>query len=183
MRGRRHGRAIRRARPDGAEAYDQRCDKDAARRTQHSHRYITVLSRCRSVNLTGEPMQGTIDEVILRRVTSALLLLALLVLPCLSLCSGWEASASMRMACCVRLDGHGSQAAADSCCALGQQRQHSESAGRLLAAAVPAENVTHNTITFLSAVPALQGSRVDVGERDHVASTSDTHLLLSVFLI
>jgi hypothetical protein len=89
----------------------------------------------------------------------------------------------MRMACCVRSENQVSQAAADSCCALGEQRQNSESAGRLLAAAVPAENVTHNTITFLSAVPVLQGSRVDVGERDHVASTSDTHLLLSVFLI
>jgi hypothetical protein len=87
------------------------------------------------------------------------------------------------MACCVGSQDHGSQAAADSCCALGEQRQNSESAGRLLAAAVPAAGVTQNTITFLSAVPVLQGSRVDVGERDHVASTSDTQLLLSVFLI
>jgi hypothetical protein len=77
---------------------------------------------------------------------------------------------------------HDSQAAADSCCALGEQRQNSESGGRLLAA-MPSENLTHNTITFLSAVPRLQGARVDVGERDHVASTSDTHLRLSVFLI
>jgi hypothetical protein len=103
-------------------------------------------------------------------------------MPCLSLCSGWSTSAGMRMACCAGSDDHGSQAAADSCCALGQQRQNSESAGRLLAA-VPAEDVTQNTIAFLSAVPVLQGSQVDVGERDHVASTSDTHLLHSVFLI
>jgi hypothetical protein len=120
--------------------------------------------------------------VILRRALSTSLLLALLVMPCLSLCSGWSTSAGMRMACCVGSADHGSQAAADSCCALGQQRQNSESAGRLLAA-VPAEDVTQNTITFLSAVPVLQGSQVDVGERDHVASTSDTHLLHSVFLI
>jgi hypothetical protein len=66
---------------------------------------------------------------------------------------------------------------------MGEQRQNSESAGTLTAAAVPAEDVTHITITFLSAVPVLQGSRIDVAERDHVASTSDTHLLLSVFLI
>jgi hypothetical protein len=87
------------------------------------------------------------------------------------------------MACCVDSEDPDSQAAADACCALGEQRQNSESVGRLLAAAVPAENLTQNTITFLSAVPVLQGPRIDVGERDHVASTSDTHLLLSVFLI
>jgi hypothetical protein len=89
----------------------------------------------------------------------------------------------MRMACCAGSQDQGSQAAADSCCALGQQRQNSESVSRLLVAAVPAEDVTQNTITFLSAVPVLQGFRVDIGERDHVPSTSDTHLLLSVFLI
>lgn len=121
--------------------------------------------------------------MILRRAFSASLLLALLVMPCLSLCSGWSTSAGMRMACCVGSKDHGSQAAADSCCALGQQRQNSESAGSMLAAAVPAEDLTHAAITFLSAVPLLQGSRADVGEHDHVASTSDTHLLLSVFLI
>jgi hypothetical protein len=87
------------------------------------------------------------------------------------------------MACCVGSDDHDSQAAADSCCALGEHRQNAESAGRLLAAAIPARDLTQDTIAFLSSVPVLQGSRVDVGERDHVASTSDTHLLLSVFLI
>jgi hypothetical protein len=89
----------------------------------------------------------------------------------------------MRMACCVASEDHGSPASADSCCALGEQRQNSELAGRLLASALPPQDVTHNTIAFLSAVPVLQGSRVDVAERDHVASTSDTHLLFSVFLI
>jgi hypothetical protein len=121
--------------------------------------------------------------VILRRAVSASLLVALFVLPCLSLCSGWNTSAGMRMACCAGSEDHGSQTAADSCCALGEHRQNSESAGRLFAAAVPAQDVTQNTITFLSAVPLLQGSRVDVDDVDHVASTSDTHLLLSVFLI
>jgi hypothetical protein len=122
-------------------------------------------------------------DVILRRALSASLLIALLVMPCLSLCSGWSMSAGMRMACCVGSDNHGSQAAADTCCALGEQRQNSETGGRLLTAVLPAQDVTQNTIVFLSAVPVLHGSRIDVGERDHVASTSDTHLLLSVFLI
>ena len=121
--------------------------------------------------------------MILRRVSSASLLFALLVMPCLSICSGWNTSAGMRMACCVGSEDHGSQTAADACCALGERRQNAESAGTLLAAAVPAEDVTQKTFTFLSALPVLQGSRVDMGERDHVTSTSDTHLLLSVFLI
>jgi hypothetical protein len=89
----------------------------------------------------------------------------------------------MRMACCVGPEDHDSPAAADACCALGEQRQNAESGGRLLGAALPAQDVTQNTLAFLSAVPVLQGSRTDVGERDHVSSTSDTHLLLSVFLI
>jgi hypothetical protein len=89
----------------------------------------------------------------------------------------------MRMACCVGSEDHGLQAAADSCCALGEQRQNSESAGRLSTVALPPQNITRTTITFLSAVPTLQGARLDVGERDHVAASSDTHLLLSVFLI
>jgi hypothetical protein len=88
----------------------------------------------------------------------------------------------MRMACCVGSDDHGSQAAADSCCALGEQRHNSESAGRLVAA-LPAQNITRTTIAFLSAVPTLEGARVDVGQRDRLVATSDTHLLLSVFLI
>jgi hypothetical protein len=121
--------------------------------------------------------------VIARRALSLSLLLALLVMPCLSICSGWSASAGMRMACCVRSTDHGSQTTADSCCALGQQRQNAESVGRLLGAVLPTENLTPQTVAFLSAVPVLQGWSVDVGERDHIASTCDTHLLLSVFLI
>jgi hypothetical protein len=89
----------------------------------------------------------------------------------------------MRMACCVGSDDHDSQGAADLCCAMGEHRQNAESAGRLLPAAVQAQDLTQDTIAFLSSVPVLQGSQLDVGERDHVASTSDTHLLLSVFLI
>jgi hypothetical protein len=121
--------------------------------------------------------------VILRRAAVAFLLVAFVAMPCLSLCSGWTASAGMRMACCAGSDDHNSQTAADSCCALSEHRQNAESSGRLLAAAMPVQDLTQHTIAFLSSVPVLQGSRVDVGERDHVASTSDTHLLLSVFLI
>ena len=147
---------------------------------------IQVITRMRCADRhTFDSPDGTVHNqfVILRRAASASLLLALLVMPCLSLCSGWSSSAGMRMACCVGSEDHSSQTAADSCCALGQQRQNSESAGRLFAAAVPAEDVTLHTMSFLSAVPVLRGSRIDVGERDHVTSTSDTHLLLSVFLI
>jgi hypothetical protein len=121
--------------------------------------------------------------VIFRRAAVTFLLVALVALPCLGLCSGWTASAGMRMACCAGSDDHDSQTAADSCCALSEHRQNAESAGRLLAAAIPAQDLTQDTIAFLSSVPVLRGSQLDVGERDHVASTSDRHLLLSVFLI
>ena len=121
--------------------------------------------------------------MILRRAAVTSLLVALVTLPCLSLCSGWTSSAGTRMACCVGSDDHESQTAADSCCALGEHRQNAESPSGLLAAAIPAQDLTQDTIAFLSSVPVLQGSCVDVGERDHVAATSDTHLLLSVFLI
>jgi hypothetical protein len=121
-------------------------------------------------------------QVILRRALSASVFLVLLATPCLNLCAGWNASAGMRMACCVGSDDHGAQAAADACCALGEHRQNAESAGRLLSAALPALDLTQATIESL-AVPVLQGSRLEAGEHNYVPSTSDRHLLLSVFLI
>jgi hypothetical protein len=119
--------------------------------------------------------------VIRRRLLSASLLFVLVAMAGLGLCSGWDASASMRMACCAK--GEVSQAPADSCCALGEPRRNADTAPTPAVAGLAATDVTQRTIAFLSAVPVLQGSRSDAVDRDHVAATSDTHLLLSVFLI
>ncbi len=122
-------------------------------------------------------------QVILRRGASAVMLFALLVLPCLSLCSGWGGSAGMRMACCHGSAEHGSQTSADACCALGEQRQNAESSRSLLSVAISVGDLTKVAIAFLSTALTLQGSRFDIGEHDYVSATSDRHLLLSVFLI
>ena len=116
-----------------------------------------------------------------RRLFPSSLLLALLIQPSLNVCSGWDQSADARMACCMGSNDDGSQATVDTCCASGEHRQTAEALGSLLRAALPVPNLTRAVI--VSALPVVHGSTLDLNQRDHVASTSDTHLLLSVFLI
>ena len=97
-------------------------------------------------------------------------------------CSGWDTSAMARMSCCHG-EGHDhTQAAADSCCAAGEQRRSGDlpSATISLVPSVPA------IISFPElAVPLIQRpSDRPSGDMDvPVGSPPDTHVLLSVFLI
>jgi hypothetical protein len=107
------------------------------------------------------------------------MLLTLLAAPCLGLCAGWQTSAHARMACCTGSHEDESQASVDTCCATGEHRQNTDLfSGLPSSVLLPADNL-------LSVVPALLPNphRFDADQRDRVASTTDRHLLLSVFLI
>ena len=140
-------------------------------------------NECQSVNLTVASSPRHNRSVITRRPASALLLLAFLMLPCLNICSGWDGSAKVRMACCATLGDHQSQAAIDACCALGEQRQNAESTHSLLSIAVPVQNLTDVTIASLFTAAIVRGSRLEIAEHDYATATSDRQILLSVFLI
>jgi hypothetical protein len=87
------------------------------------------------------------------------------------------------MVCCATLDDHQSQASADACCALGEQRQNAESAHSLLSVAVPVQNLTDLAIASLFTAAIVQGSRLEIAEHDYDTATFDRQILLSVFLI
>lgn len=97
-------------------------------------------------------------------------------------CSGWDTSAMARMSCCHG-EGHDqTQAAADGCCAAGEQRR----SGDLPGAALILVSSTPVVVSFPElAIPLIQRSS-DLPSWDidlPIGSPPDTHVLLSVFLI
>jgi hypothetical protein len=87
-----------------------------------------------------------------------------------------------RMACCHGEGHDGSQAAADSCCVMGQQRRTGDAPGNVANTSLPVPVV----ISFPQlAVPSVQWlTDVTSWDAGHpVGSPPDTYLLLSVFLI
>jgi hypothetical protein len=99
-----------------------------------------------------------------------------------AVCSGWTASAMARMSCCQGEGHDGTQAAADSCCAIGEQQRGN--AGPALAFHAPAPVPVIVSFPPL-AIPAAQW----IVHRTHwatdvpIESPPVTHVLLSVFLI
>jgi hypothetical protein len=116
-----------------------------------------------------------------RRSIAGFVLLALVSVPCLGLCAGWQTSSHARMACCVESDGDQSQARVDACCATGETRQNADS---FVAAFIPPLPITDTSGDFdLSVLTALQDFAFDADRANRIASETDRHLLLSVFLI
>jgi hypothetical protein len=97
-------------------------------------------------------------------------------------CSGWDTSAMARMSCCHG-EGHDrTQAAADSCCAAGEQRRSGDLPGAVLSTVCPVPVI----VSFPGlAVPfvARPSDRPSWDISLPVGSPPDTHVLLSVFLI
>ena len=97
-------------------------------------------------------------------------------------CSGWDTSAMARMSCCHG-EGHDhSQAAADGCCAAGEQRR----SGDLPTTALSLVSSIPVVVSFPElAVPLVQrlSDRPSWDMSLPVGSPPDTHVLLSVFLI
>jgi hypothetical protein len=97
-------------------------------------------------------------------------------------CVGWSDSAMARMTCCHG-EGHGeTQAAADSCCVMGEQRQGGDRPTNAANISLPIPAV----VSFPPlAVPLVQWltERASWSTDLPVGSPPDTHLLLSVFLI
>jgi hypothetical protein len=97
-------------------------------------------------------------------------------------CVGWSDSAMTRMACCHGEGHQDTQAAADRCCAMGEQRRTGESPGTTAAAAPQALALPafpHPAIPSVEWLAPRIGWDVDLP----VGSPPHTHLLLSVFLI
>lgn len=97
-------------------------------------------------------------------------------------CSGWDTSAMARMSCCHG-EGHDqTQAAADGCCAAGEQRRSGELPGAALSLVSSAPVV----ISFPElAIPLTQrpSDRPSWDIDLPIGSPPDPHVLLSVFLI
>jgi hypothetical protein len=97
-------------------------------------------------------------------------------------CSGWTASAMARMSCCQG-EGHDStQAAADSCCAMGEQQRGGAAPGLAFHAPAPVPAV----VSFPPlAIPDVQWviDRTRWTTDVPMGSPPATHVLLSVFLI
>ena len=97
-------------------------------------------------------------------------------------CSGWDTSAMARMSCCHG-EGHDhTQAAADGCCAAGEQRR----SGDLPSAALSLVSSVPVIVSFPETdVPLLQRPSDRPGWDIYlpIGSPPDTHVLLSVFLI
>ena len=111
-----------------------------------------------------------------RRITAIAATLAFLVGPCLSVCTGWDASEHARMACCA----HKAADEADACCASSEGREHSEAPSAV--AAVP---VALEPVPFACPIIAtsLERTRLDRDARHPLTPTTERHVLLSVFLI
>jgi len=105
------------------------------------------------------------------------LLAALIAVPCLNVCAGWNASDHARMACCVDK----SQDESDSCCAAGEGRQNADLFGALMAAALPVPAVDADQIEAILTASQIFTPHWD--SHDRIPSGSDRHVLLSVFLI
>jgi hypothetical protein len=99
-----------------------------------------------------------------------------------AVCSGWTGSAMARMSCCQG-EGHDStQAAADSCCAIGEQQRGGAAPGLAFHAPVPVPVV----IAFPPlAIRDVQGviDRTRWDPDVPIGSPPAMHVLLSVFLI
>jgi hypothetical protein len=99
-----------------------------------------------------------------------------------AVCSGWTASTMDRMSCCQGEGHDGTQAAADSCCAMGEQQRGGTTPGAAFHAAVPVPAM----MSFPPlAIPSVQWivDRMRWATDAPIGSPPPTHLLLSVFLI
>jgi hypothetical protein len=72
--------------------------------------------------------------MVLRRTFALLLLSTLAIAPCLGVCTGWSASAEVRMACCI---GKAADEA-NMCCASSEGRRSADAGGSLALVALPA---------------------------------------------
>jgi hypothetical protein len=99
-----------------------------------------------------------------------------------AVCSGWTASAMARMSCCQGEGHDGTQAAADSCCAIGEQQRGGAAPDLAFHAPAPVPAV----VSFPPlAIPATQWivDRTRWVSDVPLGSPPVTHVLLSVFLI
>jgi hypothetical protein len=83
------------------------------------------------------------------------------------------------MACCAGAAHDGASAKADDCCAAGEQRRHGESAAPMLAMSPPQAGI----VLLATAVLQAPLGRVHHDALARSFRSTDTHILLSVFLI
>lgn len=143
-------------------------------------RYLMVHLPPRLQTLTWLPSRAHNRNVLWRRrVVGFWVLLSLLVVPSAAPCAGWMASEHARMACCAGAHDGSTQASADSCCAAGEQRHNTDTAGVGHISAPPPA-----TALLFSTAPQVVLFDVDAGRHTpRPLGAPPTHVLLSVFLI
>ena len=85
------------------------------------------------------------------------------------------------MACCVGSGDDASEAAANNCCAIGERGKNADTFNGLLSAALPAANPVGSGMA--SALSIVRTAALASENSGRVRSGSNTHVLLSVFLI
>lgn len=98
-----------------------------------------------------------------------------------SVCDGWQASGTERMACCADDDHPCSQVAADTCCGTAEPRQHAT--GSAVAPMLTTSLLPAAFASFVLPEPDLGESLLGLPSPRVLGSPPHTHLLLSVFLI
>jgi len=111
-------------------------------------------------------------------IVTALALLVGFIPTMATVCVGWEASATIRMACCAKSDSAGSSAKADDCCKDGEGRTNAVTQSALVAAVVPSLMQSAVALTL----PSI--TSLDRPSDGHlVARSTQLYLLDSVFRI
>jgi hypothetical protein len=128
-------------------------------------------------------LKGRITGVkFLHRLAALAMTVALLGANGLAACGGWSSSASDRMACCVKShDAEQSQSDADNCCAMSEQRSHSESPTPV------SSSVSVALLTALERGP-IRVAAIELDSRQSdpvpsIAGSEPLYVLHSVFLI
>lgn len=111
-------------------------------------------------------------------IVAALALLIGFIPTVATVCVGWEASATIRMACCAKTDSAGSSAKADDCCKDGEGRTNAVTQSGLVAAVVPSPTQSAVAITLPSISSLDRPSDSPLGAR-----STQLYLLDSVFRI
>ena len=111
-------------------------------------------------------------------IVTALALLIGLIPTLATVCIGWEASATVRMACCAKSDSAGSSAKADDCCKDGEGRTNAVSQSAVVAAVAPSPTQSAVALTFPSITSLDRPSDSHLGAR-----STQLYLLDSVFRI
>jgi hypothetical protein len=110
-------------------------------------------------------------------IVTALALLVGFIPTMATVCVGWEASATIRMACCAKTDSAGSSAKADDCCKDGEGRTNAVTQSGLVAA-VPSPTQSAVALTLPSIASLHRPSDSHPGAR-----SAQLYLLDSVFRI